>query len=238
MDSRNRWQRIEPGRTRIVMWGAADQARVNRPILESLGVTIAALVDDTSGMRSPFEGVPLLAGWEGLSSWLAHEDPATLGFVLAIGNPYGHVRRALHGKLVAAGLTPVSFVDPTALVCSSARLGAGLQVMPLAIVHSDAEVREQCLVNTRSLVEHDCVLEAGVEIGPGAVLCGRVRVGENTWVGAGATVRPRVTIGKNTIIGAGAVVVSDIPEGVIAVGVPAKPIPNRTTASAQAASTP
>lgn len=218
------------------MWGAADQARVNRPILESLGVTIAALVDDTPGLASPFEGIPLLRGGDGLAAWLETQDASALGFVIAIGNPYGHVRSALHQKLVGAGLTPVSFADPSALVCRTANLGEGLQVMPLAIIHNDADVGRQCLVNTRALVEHDCVLEPGVEIGPGAVLCGRVHVGENSWVGAGATIRPRIRIGKNTIVGAGAVVVADVPDGVIAVGVPAKPLPNRAPASAQAVS--
>ena len=119
------------------------------------------------------------------------------------------------------GLLPVSFADPTALICKSAIFGHGLQVMPLAIVHNDVKIGDQCIINTRALVEHDCVLHSGVEIGPGAVLCGRVTIGQNTWIGANATVKPRVTIGSNSIIGAGAVVVSDIPSDVVAVGVPA-----------------
>lgn len=47
-----------------------------------------------------------------------------------------------------------------------------------------------------------------------------VHIGENVWVGTGVTILPGVTIGKNTVIGAGSVVTRDIPENVLAVGVP------------------
>ena len=51
-----------------------------------------------------------------------------------------------------------------------------------------------------------------------------VTIGENTWLGAGVIVVPGVTIGKNTVIGAGSVVTKDIPDNVLAVGVPARVI--------------
>jgi sugar O-acyltransferase (sialic acid O-acetyltransferase NeuD family) len=216
------------------MWGAADQARVDRPILEDLGARVVVLVDDTPGLTSPFPKVPIAFGWDGFSRWLSTDNASKLGFVIAIGNPYGHVRCALHDKLVRAGLVPVSFADGTASVSDSASLGEGLQVMPHAIVHQDARIGRQCIVNTMALVEHDCVLEEGVEIGPGAILCGRVTVGANSWVAAGATVRPRIRIGANSIIGAGAVVVKDIPDNVIAVGSPAVPVRDAVPPSALA----
>ncbi|WP_442498881.1 acyltransferase [Methylobacter sp. sgz302048] len=53
---------------------------------------------------------------------------------------------------------------------------------------------------------------------------GKVDIKDNVFIGHGAIVLPGVTIGPNTIVGAGSVVTKDIPEGVIAVGNPAKPI--------------
>lgn len=49
-------------------------------------------------------------------------------------------------------------------------------------------------------------------------------IGSNVWIGAGVIVNPGSSIGSNVIIGSGAVVNGDIPDGVIAVGVPAKPV--------------
>jgi len=217
----DRWQKINTGCTRIIIWGASDQCRVNYPILKQLGCSIEALIDDTPNKVSPFKDVPIFTGESGLDAFLKVASPGALGFVLAIGNPYGHVRIKLQSLMKDRGLATVSFADPTALICRSAIHGEGLQVMPSAIVHNDVRIGDQCIVNTRALVEHDCILHDGVEIGPGAVLCGRVTIGKNTWIGANATVRPRVTIGGNSIVGAGSVVVTDIPSNVVAVGVPA-----------------
>ncbi len=51
-----------------------------------------------------------------------------------------------------------------------------------------------------------------------------INVGNDVWIGANVSVLPGVSIGSNTIIGAGSVVNKDIPEGVIAAGVPCKVI--------------
>ncbi len=49
-----------------------------------------------------------------------------------------------------------------------------------------------------------------------------VSLGDNVWLGAGVKVLDGVTIGADSIIGAGAVVSSEIPEGSVAAGVPAR----------------
>ena len=217
-----RWQKIETVCDRLIMWGASDQCRVNYPILKELGCKVQALVDDTPNKISPLDGIPLFIGVECFGDYLKTIDVSGLGFVVAIGNPYGHVRLRLHDFLKELGLLPISFADPTASICKSVLYGEGLQVMPFALIHNDVVIGRECIINTRALVYHDCKLEDGVEIGPGAVLCGRVSVGEGTWIGANATVRQRINIGSNSIIGAGAVVVADIPDNVVVAGVPAK----------------
>lgn len=219
-----RWAKVDIAHKNLIMWGASDQCRVNYHILKSLDCHIKALIDDTPDKRSPFEGVPIYMGEEGLEYFLKTSQPKDLGFVVAIGNPFGNMRMKLHYILKNKNLEPVSFADPTALICKTAIYGEGLQVMPAAVILNEVRIGNQCIINTRALVEHDCILKDGVEIGPGAVLCGRVHVGVNSWIGANATIRPRVVIGDNTIVGAGAVVVSDVPSNVVTVGVPAKVI--------------
>lgn len=54
-----------------------------------------------------------------------------------------------------------------------------------------------------------------------------VIIGENCWLGARVTALDGVTIGSGTVVGAGSVVISDLPEKVVAVGSPAKPIKKR-----------
>ncbi len=49
-----------------------------------------------------------------------------------------------------------------------------------------------------------------------------ITIGNDVWIGANVSILPGVTIGNNVIIGAGSVVNKDIPDGVIATGVPCK----------------
>ncbi len=56
---------------------------------------------------------------------------------------------------------------------------------------------------------------------------GDIVIEDDAWLGVGVTVLDNVKIGKGAVIGAGAVVTSDVPEGMIATGVPAKVIGTR-----------
>lgn len=51
---------------------------------------------------------------------------------------------------------------------------------------------------------------------------GKVTIKENARIGTHSTIMPGVTIGKNTVIGAHSFVNTDIPDNVVAYGVPAK----------------
>jgi sugar O-acyltransferase (sialic acid O-acetyltransferase NeuD family) len=199
-----------------------------RPVLERAGARVVAVCDDTPDLPAPFPDLPLLRGWEGLTRWLEGQDRAGLGFLVTIGNPHGRVRLRLHDRLVEAGLAPASAVHETAWLSESARIGTGAQIHAGAIVETGVTIGRQCIVNTRASVDHECVLEDGVEIAPGATLCGLVHVGTSAWVCAGATVLPRIRIGADAVVGAGAVVVRDVPEGTTVWGVPARPMPARS----------
>jgi acetyltransferase-like isoleucine patch superfamily enzyme len=54
-----------------------------------------------------------------------------------------------------------------------------------------------------------------------------VAIGEGAWLGAGAKILDGVTIGDRAIVGAGAVVREAVPDGAIAVGIPARVVGQR-----------
>lgn len=55
-----------------------------------------------------------------------------------------------------------------------------------------------------------------------SVQAARIVIGDNVFIGTRSMVLKGVKIGANSVIGAGSVVVSDIPAGVVAAGVPAR----------------
>lgn len=208
----------------VILWGGTGQAKMVRPIIEHFGSKVIAVFDDTPGLPPPFADVPLYWGWPAFEQWIHHRGPAGLGFCVAIGNPYGRARLLLHEKLAAAGLRPVSLAHPSASIAKNATIDAGAQILPGAIVGVEAHLGCQCIVNTRASIDHEVVLEDGVEVSPGATLCGLVHVDTNGWIGAGATVLPRVHIGADAVVAAGSVVIRDVPEGARVAGVPARPL--------------
>jgi maltose O-acetyltransferase len=56
----------------------------------------------------------------------------------------------------------------------------------------------------------------------GYVRIGKVDIGDRVFIGARSIVMPGVRIGNDVVIGAGSVVTHDIPDGVVAYGVPAR----------------
>ena len=53
---------------------------------------------------------------------------------------------------------------------------------------------------------------------------GKVHLKQNCKIGSHSTVMPNVTIGENSVVGANSLVLDDIPDNVVAFGVPAKVI--------------
>ena len=55
----------------------------------------------------------------------------------------------------------------------------------------------------------------------------KIEIGNNVWIGSRVTILKGVKIGKNSIIGANSLVNKDIPENVVAAGIPCKIIKER-----------
>ncbi len=208
---------------KLIFWGGTGQAKVMRPVIEEQGDELIAVFDDTKNLTPPFRDVPLYHGSE-FDSWYQAQRGVAAGFCVTIGNPHGNVRLRIAERLESQGLAPISAIHRSAIIARSAQIGDGAQIHAGAIVEVHAVLGRQCIVNTKASVDHECVLEDGAEIGPGATLTGLVHVGRGAWIAAGATVLPRLRIGADAIVGAGAVVTRDVPPSTVVVGVPAKAI--------------
>ena len=207
----------------IIFYGGTGQAKVVRPIVEYYGSKLVAVFDDTPNLEKPFQDVPLYLGSE-LEEWIKNRKELELGFCVTIGNPHGRARIKLHRELEGEGLSPITLAHPTAFISKNAKIGVGSQIMAGSIIGPEVELSQDCIVNTNANVDHESFLDSGVEISPGATLCGLVNVGVNGWVGAGATVLPKIQIGSDAIVGAGAVVTKNVESGQTVVGIPAKPL--------------
>lgn len=187
----------------------AETWRTARP-----GLSLA-FVDDDPALRERL-GVPVVGPVSSLSvvDWEVSEVVVGLG-----DNPR---RLALGEEWAARGARFGVVVHPNATVMRSASVGPGSVVFAGAVVNTEARVGRHVIVNTGAIVEHDCVLEDGASIGPGARMAGRIVIGRCAFISAGVTLAPFCRVGAGSIVGAGSVVASDLPAGVLALGVPAR----------------
>jgi len=209
--------------SKIALWGAVGQAKLMGEVISFHGSRIVAVFEDNPDFPPPFPDVPVYNGWDRFLEWVETRDTSDLGFCLGL-NRNGRGRLGLHGKLIQLGLRPVTLVHPSAIIAENAEIGEGAQIMAGVIIGPEAKIGKQCIINTRASIDHENVLEDGVEISPGVTLCGMVRVGSCAWIAAGATVLPLVQIGRYATVGAGAVVTKNVPDGTTVVGIPAKPL--------------
>jgi serine O-acetyltransferase len=128
----------------------------------------------------------------------AHEAPGAFGFAL----------RRLHGvldfvwtRVVVGAELPRSVPAGPGLRLNHA--GRGVIMHPTAVLGADVTLYHRVTVGVR---------------GPGRA----ATVLDGSYLGAGSSILGEITVGPRGTVGAGAVVITDVPEGHLAVGVPAR----------------
>jgi sugar O-acyltransferase (sialic acid O-acetyltransferase NeuD family) len=116
----------------------------------------------------------------------------------------------------------INAIHPQSVLAASIKIGTGVVVCAGAVINPDVKISNHVIINTASSLDHDDSIADYAHVAPGCHLAGNVRVEEGALLGIGSTVVPGSTIGRWATVGAGAVVVSNIPDHVVAKGVPAR----------------
>ncbi|MEK7790902.1 MAG: acetyltransferase [Deltaproteobacteria bacterium] len=206
----------------ILVFGTGGHAKVVIDIVEKQ-YHVSGLIDISPPKISSLWNYPYLG---------TENDIGSLGIfqgIIAVGD--NGVRQKIAEKIIS--LVP-KFRFITA-IHPSAQIGRGVEILPGAVImagaciNADTRIGAHGIINTRASIDHDCVIEDFVSIAPGVTIGGNVRVGHGSAIGLGASIIHNVSIGAHALIGAGAVVIKDLPEHVVAYGVPCRIIRRRET---------
>jgi len=204
---------------RIFVYGAGGHGKVVADIL------LARAKDEFAGFLDDREelwgvevmGYPVVGG----SDWLVRES-GNSGAAVAIGVGENRTRQMLAEKCTRRGMEIVTLVHLAATVSRTGLLGRGTVVMAGAIINAGARVGTGVIVNTAAVIEHDVDVGDYAHVAPNSTMAGASRLGAFSQLGLGAIVLPGVHVGSHTIVGAGAVVTRNLPDRVIAIGIPAR----------------
>lgn len=205
-------------KTKVAVIGAGGHAKVVISTLRAAGLDVVGVYDDDPAKRGQeIAKVPIIGS-------VAEIHSGTTGaFVIAIG------RNALRHQ-VAERLSFVRWltvVHPHGYVHESVKVGPGTVVFAGAVIQPDTVIGRHCIINTGATVDHDCSLGDFTHVAPGCHLAGGVVLAEGVFMGMGSVAIPGITVGNWTTVGAGGVVVTDLPPGQTAIGVPARVVNSR-----------
>lgn len=197
---------------RLAIIGASGHGKVVAEIAELLGWYSIDFFD------AKWPGLSQISKWPVIGDDREYMNRADeySGVFVAIGD------NLIRSQIIEQVEARISLVHPSAVISSSAVLGKGVVVMAGAVVNADVRIANGCIINTGATIDHDCSIGAYCHISPGVNIAGGVTIGTKSWIGIGSSIIQCKTIGNSVVVGAGAAVISDIPDNVTAVGVPAK----------------
>lgn len=202
---------------RLIILGAGGHGKVVMDIAQLTGRWEKIMViDDRFPDVNSVLSFPVIGKISDAIKNITNDDD----WFVAIGD--GKVRLDLISRLMKSLKPPVTLIHPSAVISSHTKFEYGTVVMAGAVVNPACKIGYGSIINTCSSVDHDCILEEGVHICPGAHLGGDVSVGKKTWVGIGVVVKHGIAIGENVTVGAGATVINDVPDNLTVTGTPAK----------------
>jgi virginiamycin A acetyltransferase len=193
------------------------------------------LLKDTAFAAATVAAVPALISFF-VRSRLFGRDRALEGSSQALGLVPGivgqYVRRAFLCRVLARCHRSVTVEFGTLFSSADARLDERVYIGPrchLGLVHLEADVLLGAGVHVPSGGHIHAIDDVDTPIREQAGVRSLVRVGTGSWIGSAAVVL--ADVGRRTVIAAGAVVTRPVPDEVVAAGVPARVIRDRSLRS-------
>lgn len=202
----------------IYILGAGGMARETLNIYRDLGRfdEVAGFIEENCKR----EGLKI-HGKSMMDASVIDSLPKNSIFIGAMGNPK---RKRWIENIELKGFNFDTAIHPSAIIGNSVNIGTGCIVCPRVVMTCDITIGQHTIISIGSTINHDSIIGNFVTISSGVNIAGKVIISDESWIGIGATIIDKVSIGKGSYIGAGAVVTKDIPENVLALGIPAKTI--------------
>jgi len=170
--------------------------------------------DDLSKHGSNFCGFPIL----GDVAWLM--DKADLEVIIGIAFP--RMKAIIVNKLaVNSELEFPTLVAKNAWISNGTTLGKGVVIYPGTCINYGSQIQDFVVMNMNCAVGHHCTIGKFSSLAPTVSLGGHSTVGFSVELGIGCSTLQGVNIGSQTVVGGQCLVHQNLPENVVAVGVPA-----------------
>lgn len=214
----------------IIVFGSSGHAGV---IIDAIQKTnkynIIGLIDDFKEEDTEVFGYKVLGKVSDLDYILHRKffNCVIDGGVIGIGDNFGRNCVFLKVKQLIPNFNFETIIHPDSVISKNVIIGKGTVIMAGVIVNNSCKIGDFCILNTKSSLDHDSLMEDFSSLAPGVTTGGKVAIGEFTAISLGANIIHNITIGMHCIIGAGALVLKNVEDFSVTYGVPAKEIRKR-----------
>lgn len=133
-------------------------------------------------------------------------------------------RFALVQKFSESGFSFATIIDPSVRMGRKVSIGEGTIICPNTFFTTNIEIGKHCILNVNCSFGHDTRVKDFVSIMSHTAIAGDVEIGSGCYFGLNCTCINMIKLGSWSKYGAGCVIVEDMPEEIVAVGVPARAI--------------
>ena len=141
---------------------------------------------------------------------------------IGIGEP--EVREKIYKKLVNENINISTLVHPDVKIPDSTKIGEGTIICKFVSITCDIDIGENVYVHPMACIGHDAKVGDHSIVSSFVDIAGDCILGHKTFLAIGVILKQGIKIGSNAIVGLGSVVHNDIPDSVIALGNPARPM--------------
>jgi len=210
----------------IFLFGAGHHCNVVIDIVEKEAkYKIIGIIDSKRDIGSKYNDYNIIGRQEDLNE-LSKKYNTNKGIV-CIGDNYLRYKLSSLISEIISDFQFVNAIHPSVLLGKGVIIGVGNVLMPGVVVNPYAEIKNHCIINTKSTLEHNCLMGDFSSISAGVTTGGYVIIGKFSAIALGVTLFDRISIGENTVIGSGSLVTKDFPDNKLVYGNPAKIIRDR-----------
>ena len=141
---------------------------------------------------------------------------------VAIGEP--SIRESIFTKITDYKIKMATLIHPEVTIAESTKIGEGTIICKFVSITCDINIGKNVYIHPMACIGHDSLIGDHSVISSFVDVAGNCEVQTKSFLAIGVILKQGIKIGKNCIVGMSSVVHRDLPESVIALGNPARPM--------------
>ncbi len=140
--------------------------------------------------------------------------------VIAVGEP--GVRDFMYQRVKDEGVRLATLIHPGVYIDETTTVSEGVVIAEGVTITDNVEIGANTYIQSHAVIGHDIKIGQHTVIGSNCQIGGGDYIGDRVFMGFLSGTTDHISIGNDSVISAGAIVFRELPEGVVALGNPAR----------------